>query len=217
MRGTVFLGVLGALLALTPAEAQSGRLRERWRKRIKERNTAKAKKRQNVHGGKLATANGYTFEVVLAEKTIRIYVLREGKPFTTKKLRGKVAIGIVRRNLGRRGNHQTSSAKLSAVGTSKKRGRLRSYLQGKHKLGKADRQGMRLDVTITNLPKTKTKTEFRVSFTGLSPTVRYRCPSACKKVPAFLDPGKCPKCSGKLKPKITGLREGWKKHPTRKR
>ena len=210
------LACAGLLLAPAPAEAQGRRLRDRIKeeraKRRADREEAKegaedakdsgkkTKKARAVHGGKLVSAAGHVFEVVLLENEIRVYANREGEPVELKGSSAKVTIGVVRRDRGRRANHQSSSASLRYVGKSKTKGRLRGFLSGSHKLGQADRQAIKLDITISRVPKVKGAVQFEVSGVGVSPQVIYHCP-ACKeqgKTRRALDPGECPKCEATL-------------------
>lgn len=215
------LACASLLLAPPPAEAQ-GR-RGRWRERLEEKRAereaaregeqepaegqgaeeaATGKKARAVHGGKLVSAAGHVFEVVLLEKEIRVYATREGQPVELKGASAKVTIGVVRRELGRRANHQSSSASLRYVGKSKTKGRLRGFLSGSHALGKADRQAIKLELTLSRVPKVKGSVQFEVSGVGVSPQVIYHC-VPCKeqgKTRRALDPGECPKCEATLAP-----------------
>ena len=209
------LACAGSLLAPTPAAAQGRRWRERLEEKRAERKAAreerqgaqgeggaKANKARAVHGGKLVSAAGHVFEVVLLEQEIRVYATREGKPVELKGASAKVTIGVVRRELGRRANHQSSSSSLRYVGKSKTKGRLRGFLSGSHALGKADRQAIKLELTLSRVPKVKGSVQFEVSGVGVSPQVIYHC-VPCKeqgKTRRALDPGECPKCEATLAP-----------------
>jgi hypothetical protein len=208
--------ITAALLFLgtAPAEAQGRRekLRERWKKAREDRQKDKAsdkasdkkgkdsKKAKAVHGGKLVSSAGHQFEVVLLEKEIRIYATREGKPVELKGATAKINIAIVRRDVGKRRNRQGSTAKLGYVGKSSKRGRLRGYLSGSHNLGKSDRQALKMEITISRVPKVKGAVSFEVSGVGASTQVTYRCDTCSteKKKRLFLDPGTCPTCKNEL-------------------
>lgn len=208
---------LGAsLLLAAPAEAQ-GRLRKRLREAQRDRKAdresgeAKKKKAQAVHGGKIVEAAGHAFEVVLLESEIRVYATREGEPVELKGATAKVGIGVIRRDLGKRANHQGSSAKLRYVGVSAKKGRLRGFLSGAHKLGKADRQAIKLEVTISRVPKVKGSVSFEVSGVGTSALVTYACATCnegAKTPRRYFDPGKCPECK-----EADLAREGEKQRP----
>lgn len=200
MRTLLFLTLaLGSLLLATPAEAQGRRLRKRLRDAKQQETDKKADKKKQVavHGGKLVESSGYVFEVVLFEKEIRLYATREGKPVELKGGSARVMIGIVRRDLGKRANHQSSSTTLRYVKISSKKGRLRGYLGGGHKLGKADRQAIRLEITVSRVPKVKGTLSLEVSGVGSSALVTYACESCnegAKKPRRFFDPGTCPQC-----------------------
>jgi hypothetical protein len=212
--------------------------RERLRERLKERrerlggdatggapgrrdaDARKAVGARPVHGGKLAREAGRVFEVVVTENDVRVYVTDEkGEPLSAKGYAGKVAIGIVRRDQGlpRRANHQGMSAKLGYMGKSKSKGRLRSFLKAKHSLGKADRQALRVDVTLDKLPKHEGGVELRVQLTGTARELTYTCPTGCNKKGNFLDPGTCPKCKETLRPDRPHEAEGGPDHPLRRR
>jgi hypothetical protein len=218
MRALLFLTLaLASLMLATPAQAQGRRLRERLRERAKQKEKAdaeadkkpdekadkkadKKKKQVAVHGGKLVESTGHVFEVVLLESEIRIYATRAGKPAELKGANARIKIGIVRRDVGKRANHQGSSATLRYVKINSKKGRLRGYLGGGHKLGKADRQAIKLEIAISGVPKVKGTVRFEVGGVGTSALVTYAC-EACnegaKKPRRFFDPGKCPGCKTK--------------------
>jgi hypothetical protein len=215
------IAICGCLLLAPSAEAQGGRLRKRLRDARKdqraENKDAKAsgkKKPVAVHGGKIVEASGHAFEVVLLEKEIRVYATRDGKPVELKGATARVGIGVVRRDKGKRANHQGSSAKLRYVGVSAKKGRLRGFLSGGHKLGKADRQAIKLEITVSRVPKVKGSVSFEVSGVGTSSLVTYAC-SGCnqdRKTPRrYFDPGKCPECKeADLTKEGDKQRPGWR-------
>jgi len=219
---TSSLVALSAALLLAPsAEAQGGRLRKRLRDARKDKRAEKkedraegdaAKKKQvAVHGGKLVESAGHTFEVVLLEKEIRVYATRDGKPVELKGATARVGIGVVRKDVGKRANHQGSSTKLRYVGVSAKKGRLRGFLSGSHKLGKADRQAIKLEITVSRVPKVKGSVSLEVSGVGTSALVTYACASCnegAKTPRRYFDPGKCPQCK-----EAELAREGDKERP----
>lgn len=219
---TSSLIALSACLLLAPsAEAQGGRLRKRLRDARKDRQAENKEDRDSgkkkavaVHGGKIVEAAGHAFEVVLLESEIRVYATREGKPVELKGATAQVGIGVIRRDRGKRANHQGSSAKLRYYGVSAKKGRLRGFLSGGHKLGKADRQAIKLEITISRVPKVKGSVSFEVSGAGTSALVTYAC-SACNegaKTPRrYFDPGKCPQCKkAELAKEGDKQRPGWR-------
>tara|TARA_R110002072_G_scaffold3039_1_gene22906 strand:+ start:247 stop:945 length:699 start_codon:yes stop_codon:yes gene_type:complete len=222
---TSSLVALSAVLLLAPsAEAQGGRLRKRLREAKQDKRAEKAaekdeegaakKKQVAVHGGKLVEASGHVFEVVLLEKEIRVYATRGGEPVELKGATARVGIGVVRRDVGKRANHQGSSTTLRYVGVSAKKGRLRGFLSGEHKLGKADRQAIKLEITLSRVPKVKGIVSFEVSGVGTSALVTYACATCnegAKTPRRFFDPGKCPQCKeAELAREGDKQRPGWR-------
>lgn len=221
---SLLVALSSALLLAPSAEAQGGRLRKRIRDANKDRRAekkedadsgkAKAKKPVAVHGGKLVSAAAHVFEVVLLEKEIRVYATREGKPVELKGASARVTIGVVRRDRGKRANHQSSSTTLRYAGVSAKKGRLRGFLSGSHKLGQADRQAITLEITISKVPKVKESVPLKISGVGSSALVTYAC-SACnegaKKPRRYFDPGTCPQCKkAELAKEGDKQRPGWR-------
>lgn len=190
MRTWILLGLLA--LGLSTAEAQG-------------RRTGRLNLGGATHGGKLHRTDTHRFEVVFTEGAVRVYAYdAEGQPISIRGVRGRANLAVVRATTGgaRRGvGHQATGAKLGYQGVSAKQGRLRDCLVGKHSIGADQRQGVRVDVTLTHVAdEPEGKVEFRVEFAaGVQEPPQWACDaSGCSKT-IFVDPGACPKCDGRLK------------------
>lgn len=182
---------LAALLCLcaTPTPAQEGRRRRR------ERAEAAAAAASTPHGGRTASTDELTVEVVVSEDAVRVWVTdRAGQPASLRGVSGKADLLLVRPqdNRPRRAVHQSTTVRLSAVPASPRQGRLRDHLAGSLSLGHEDLQGMRMDLTL-HFPGAA-PVEIRIEGLAACREVVWTC--ACGR--RFADPGECPDCKQPL-------------------
>lgn len=152
------------------------------------------------HGGGMAMAEGYHFEVVFNPGEVRLYAFdADMEPVKAlKKAQGTLTLSPP--------EGDAVEIELAYVSPDANAGRTQGYLGADYAFEKADTEGMTASIALSGLAEKKIAFEAPVE---VGPLMMFACPMNC--VEPVQDPMACPKCGMQMKP-MHKMEKGHDKH-----